>query len=189
MHGGTRWDSKKSACALQTVVCGLVQVPWRHKVVSPKGPSIIRTDAPLCMLTSWVYWSISADVTRGAEDLCECIHRVPEAAYKYWAQGQRPTAWPRSVRRVCLRRGRDQFNECACSLSKIDPSFYGHHSCRAVLFSSLVVFQIAVETFSERFEFRPAFQDRGLIPTSPFGHFLGESALGFVRFSSCFPDP
>ena len=33
--------------------------------------------------------------------------------------GTRPMAWPRSLRRVCLRLGRDQFDECANSLSEI----------------------------------------------------------------------
>ena len=44
----------------------------------PEGPSIVSTDAPHCTLTSWVCWSISADVTRGAEDLCECIRDLVE---------------------------------------------------------------------------------------------------------------
>jgi len=33
--------------------------------------------------------------------------------------GTRPMAWPRSDRRVCLRLGRNQFDECAHSLSEI----------------------------------------------------------------------
>ena len=43
-------DGTQSACALSRFL---------------EGPSIIRTDAPHCMLTSWVFWSISADVIRG----------------------------------------------------------------------------------------------------------------------------
>ena len=35
--------------------------------------------------------------------------------------GIRPMAWPRSVRRVCLRLGRDQLDECAYSLSEVSP--------------------------------------------------------------------
>ena len=52
--------------------------------------------------------------------------------------------WPRSVRHGCPRLGRDQFDECAYSLSEISsPS-----SCRAVFCSTLVVFQFCVETFT-----------------------------------------
>ena len=38
-------------------------------------------------------------------------------------------AWPRSVGLVCLRPGRDQFDECACSLSEIS-SFSSSTACR-----------------------------------------------------------
>ena len=85
--------------------------------------------APHCLLKSWVCWSISADVTRRAEDLCKCIRglveandeagafvwtvyemanrRAPGAVFKYWAQGQGP------------QRGRDQFDVCAYGLAEI----------------------------------------------------------------------
>ena len=49
------------------------------------GPSIIRTDALHCTLTSWVFWSISADVTRGA--------RGPSADTFTVLEGKQCTRW------------------------------------------------------------------------------------------------
>ena len=66
MQGGARCDS---TCALQAVVCGLGTGSIASQSCLSRfrtGPSIKGTDAPHCMLTSWVFWSISADVTRGA---------------------------------------------------------------------------------------------------------------------------
>ena len=144
-------------------------VVHRRDARFPEGPSVIGTDAPHWMLKTWMVSSISADVTRGAEDFCESIRglvevlfsllvlsqvsisillrdiwirdqilpalqvlkanddadtvyemadrQAPGAENKYKAQGQ--DQW----------RGRDQFNECAHSLSEIS-SFSLPAACR-----------------------------------------------------------
>ena len=143
----TRWGLKARVLCT-AVVCGLgtgaiasQSCPSRL----PEGPSIIRTGASHCMLTSLgVLVNLSGRHSRSKRNLCECIHGSWRHAMRLLLWGgqrtrcqtagrpgrktnsghkTRPMAWPRSVRRLRLRLGRGQFDECAYSLSEIDPRF------------------------------------------------------------------
>ena len=74
---------------------------------------------------------------------CHCVDsardgRPPDVrgVIQILGTGIRPMAWPRSVRRVCLRLGRDQLDECAYSLSEVSP-FSVLTACRRSVFISI----------------------------------------------------
>ena len=128
MHGGTRWDSKRIRPASGRLW------PWyrshgvtKLSLVTPRGPSIIRTDAHIECRRPACFGQSQRTSLAEQEDLCECIHgswrqtmrqvplcgqctrygREPRAENKYSAQGQD------------LWRGRDQFDVCAYDLAEI----------------------------------------------------------------------
>ena len=127
----SRWV--QSACALQTVVDG-----------TGTGAMAPRSCLSQTPRTSWKQ-------TMRLLLLCGQCTRWQTAGL---GPGISPLAWPRSVRRVCLRLGRDQFDECAYSLLEISSS------------SSPVACWRSSSGFN-----RPEFSLASLVPSSCLLHF------------------
>ena len=114
----------KARVLCKAVVCGLgtgaiasQSCPSRL----PEGPSIIRTDAPHCMLTSWVFWSISADVTRGARGPLRMHSRVLEAYDEAVALGW--TAYEMADRRAPGAENKYRAQDKTYGLAEISSTF------------------------------------------------------------------